>query len=185
MSPTYPKPLLYCTCLLQLSSFVIFLHITWLLFCVIIACVYLIIFLFVSMSYKKSPNIRRSFRRSMSSSCMHTATFSTEKTKVFHQIQVYFDDFGKVQHNFFTKPPKGLNKFWCYINIHFITSRRGKILEHSKIPCLSFSLPIVKFWHKCAEGVNEIDDCPSPYSFRLNLLSCWNMSASYTRRKIK
>jgi len=71
---------------------------------------------------------------------------------------LFFDDFGKVQHKILTKPSKVLNNFQCYISIHFITSRRGKI---SKISCLSFSFAIFKFFHECAEGVIEIDDCPS------------------------
>jgi len=53
----------------------------------------------------------------------------------------------------------------CYIKIHFITSHRGKILEHSKISCLSISFPIVKFFHECAECVNEFNDCPYPFLY--------------------
>jgi len=56
----------------------------------------------------------------------------------------------------------------------------------SKISCLSFSLPLIKFFHKCAEvSVRSTIVLPLLCSFRLTLLSCWNMSARYARREIK
>ena len=56
----------------------------------------------------------------------------------------------------------------------------------SKISCLSFSLSIVKFFHECAEvSVKSTIVLPLLCSFRLTLLSCWNMSARYSRRELK
>ena len=92
------------------------------------------------------------FRIVLSLSCMQSVTFSTGKTKILHQIQVSFDDFQKVQQKFLTHLSKLFHNFRCYITIHFITSRCGKILEHSKISCLSFLLPIVKFFHEMRWG---------------------------------
>ena len=71
---------------------------------------------------------------------MQSVTFSTGTTKIFHQIQVTFDDVRKVQQKFLTNRSKLLHNLRCYISIHFITSRCGKILEHSKI---SFSFRFV------------------------------------------
>ena len=76
-------------------------------------------------------------------------------SKLFHQIQVGFNDFRKVQHKFLTKLSKLLNNFQCYINIHVITSRRGKILNRAKSPAWAF-----RFWM---------------WSFSMNALRCqWN-----------
>jgi len=65
---------------------------------------------------------------------------------IFHQIQVWFDDFGKLQHKFLTKPSKVLNNFRCYINIRSITSRRGKILEQAKFPAWAFRFQLSSFF---------------------------------------
>ena len=87
------------------------------------------------------------FRRSMSSSFMQSATFFDWNNKTtFHQIQVCFDDFGKLLHKFLTKPSKALNNFRCYINIHSITSRHGKILEQAKFPAWAFRFQLSSFF---------------------------------------
>ena len=80
--------------------------------------------------------------------------------KIFHRIQVCLMILGKYSTDS-SRSFQVLNNFRCYINIHFFTSRRGKIFNIA-IFSLSFSLPIVKCFEYCAEGVNEIDNCPSP-----------------------
>ena len=105
---------------------------------------------------------------------------------IFHQIQVCFDDFGKVQHRFITKPSKVLNNFRCCINIHFITSRYGKILEQAKFPSWAFRFQLSSFSTNALKvSTQATTDFPLPCSFKVTLLGCWNMSARYAKLKIK
>jgi len=85
----------------------------------------------------------------------------------------------KVQHKFLTKSSKVLMLY----QHSFHHQLPWHNLEHSKVSCLSFSLPIVKFFYEFAEGVNEIDDGPSPsLKFQINFIE---MSARYGKWKRK
>ena len=57
----------------------------------------------------------------------------------------------RLQHKFLTKPFKVLNNFRCYINIHFITSFGGKIIEQANFPAYAFCFQFSSFFHERAE----------------------------------
>ena len=119
---------------------------------------------------------------------LHTATFSSGTTTIFFTKFNCFDDFGKIQHKFLTKPSKVLNRFLCYINIHFITNRRGTISNIAKFPGWSFHFQLSSFSTNALRVSIKskiVLPLPCTSSFRLTLLSCWNTSARYAKLQMK
>ena len=125
------------------------------------------------------------FRRSMSSSSTQSATFSTGKTKRFF-TKSKFDLMisGEYSTNSLRSPPRRWTTFDAILT--FTPSPAAVARSRtSNISCLRFSLPIVKFFHECAEvSVKSTIVLPLLCSFRLTLLNCWNMTARYSGNKM-
>ena len=77
-------------------------------------------------------------------------------------------------------------RFWCYINIHFITSCRGTISSIAKFHAWVSRFQLSSFsTNSLRVSMKSTIVLPLPCSFRLTLLSCSNMSARCAKWKIK
>ena len=70
------------------------------------------------------------------------------------------------------------------MNIHFITSRRGKILKRAKFRAWAFRFQLSSFSTIALRAsMKSTIVLPLPCSFILTLLSYWNVSERYAKRK--
>jgi len=119
------------------------------------------------------------FRRSMSSSFMQSAAFSSEKTKGFFTKSTFVL---MISGKYSTNSARSHPRCWTTSDaISTFISSPAAVARFSNIAinfCLNFSIPIVKFFHDALRVSMN-----STIVFPLTLLSCWNMSAWYAKRK--